>query len=126
MPPDDALEARVQATRPLADAVCLALAAEMERLGFAAGELSAPRSDEALFHLDPDPASGEDALIGKWRDARGQNFGSMVFHADGSFFAEYDVVRVHPRKPRWFVEAVTAWGRDGAVKSEPRLLPMPE
>jgi len=37
---------------------------------------------------------------------------------------EYDVIRVHPRDDRLFVEAVNAWGRDGQNKVEPRLLPM--
>jgi hypothetical protein len=27
---------------------------------------------------------------------------------------------LHPRKPGWFIEAVTVWGRDGVVKAEPR------
>ncbi len=30
----------------------------------------------------------------------------------------------HPRNGRLFVEAVNAWGRDGQIKAEPRLLPM--
>ncbi len=47
----------------------------------------------------------------------------MLFHADGSFFAEYDVIRDHPGDPRWFVEAVNAWGRGSDIRSEPRLLP---
>jgi hypothetical protein len=25
--------------------------------------------------------------------------------------------------PRWFVEGVIAWGKDGVLKSEPKLLP---
>jgi len=32
-------------------------------------------------------------------------------------------LRPHPHKPLWMVEAVTAWGRVGALKSELRLLP---
>jgi len=36
--------------------------------------------------------------------------------------AEFDLLVPHPSKPRWFIEAVTVWGRDGVVKAKPRLL----
>jgi hypothetical protein len=58
-----------------------------------------------------------------WRRAQGLKCGELLFHADGSFFAEYDVIHVHARQPRWFVEVVTAWGRGSTLKSEARLLP---
>ena len=41
----------------------------------------------------------------------------------GQAFAGFDVLLPHPRKPAWVIEAVTAWGRVGALKSELRLLP---
>jgi hypothetical protein len=74
--------------------------------------------------LQRDPASGQSSLVGIWRDANGQRVGSIIFHCDGSFFAEYDVVEPHPQDRRWFVEAVNAWGKNNTIKSEPRLLPM--
>jgi len=49
--------------------------------------------------------------------------GNLIAHAGGEFFAEYDVLCVHPNDRRWFVEAVTAWGRPGVIKTELRLLP---
>ncbi len=69
-----------------------------------------------------DPANGQPGYDGQWRDARGQKCGILAINSDGSYYAEYDVLVLHPRKPRWFVEAVTAWGRDGLVTAEPRLL----
>ena len=116
------LEERIDQLTPRARPVWQALCSEVEKLGL--GEKVAVKAiTEAEFYLDRDPASGEDSLIGEWRDEQGIKHGMMTFHADGSFFAEYDVVRVHPSREQWFVEAVTAWGRDDEIKSEPRLLP---
>ena len=78
----------------------------------------------AKYRLERDTASGEDSLLGEWRDQRGQKLGNLVFHADGSFFVEHDVIRNHPKRPGWFVEAVNAWGRGDDIRAEPRLMPM--
>lgn len=77
---------------------------------------------DAVFEEVIDPANGLPSYQGTWRDGRKQKLGSLVINSDGSYFAEYDVLCMHPKKPHWFVEAVTAWGRDGTVKAEPRLL----
>lgn len=118
------LEARVEQLMPRVAAVCRTLRDEVQRLGFSADEISIGAPDDAAYWLDRDPASGEPSLMGEWRDAAGAKVGTMSFHADGTFFVEHDVVRTHPSKPRFFVEAVTAWGRNDTIKSEPRLLPM--
>jgi hypothetical protein len=99
------------------------MAAELDRLGFPPGSVGVGDPSQALYHLDRDPASGTDSLVGEWRDPKGQRLGNLVFHADGTFFVEYDVVRAHPGDRRWFVEAVNAWGRDAEIRAEPRLLP---
>ena len=109
---------------PLAHAICRVLADELVKLGFATGSITIGDPGSASYRLDRDPASGLDSLVGEWRDAKGQKQGGLVFHADGTFFVEHDVIRAHPRDPRWFVEAVTAWGRGSMIKSEPRLLPV--
>ncbi len=71
--------------------------------------------------------TGEHNLTGYWYDAaQKQRIGRLQFNSDGSFYAEYDVVKPHPTKPRRFVEGVTAWGKGGQIKSEPKLLDMPE
>jgi hypothetical protein len=71
-----------------------------------------------------DPANGKPGYEGVWRNALNERVGKLIINSDGSYFAEYDLCVLHPLRPRWFIEAVTAWGRDGAVKAEPRLLPM--
>jgi hypothetical protein len=70
-----------------------------------------------------DPANGKPGYEGVWRNALNERVGKLIINSDGSYFAEYDLCVIHPLKPAWFIEALTAWGREGAVKAEPRLLP---
>jgi hypothetical protein len=101
--------------------ICLALEWEAKRYVL---DESGPsiQLGAASFEEVIDPANGLPSYQGTWRDIDAQKVGSLVINSDGSYFAEYDVLRLHPDRPRWFVEAVTAWGRDGEVKTEPRLL----
>lgn len=121
---DSAALARLDSIRPLAQAVCDKLEAEISGLGLPPEKTSVTPFDEAEFRLDRDPASGEDSLVGIWRDSRGGKRGELLFHADGTFFAEYDIIHIHPQKPCWFIEAVTAWGRGELIRAELRLLPV--
>lgn len=118
------LDTRMQELAPRVEAVCRVLRGEVERLGFEQDDVSIGQLSDAEFWLDTDPGSGETSLMGEWRDDKGIKVGSLAFHFDGSFFVEHDVIRTHPGKPHFFVEAVTAWGREEMIKSEPRLLPM--
>ena len=77
---------------------------------------------QARFTRVVDPSNGLPGYEGVWRDAQAQKRGSLTINSDGSFHGEYDLLVMHPRKPGWFIEAVTVWGRDGVVKAEPRLL----
>ena len=117
------IDERLARIRPLAEAVCARLEAEIHKLGLPAKE-SRPRPLLGLahFYAEKDPYSGEESLIGTWSDHRGYRIGGLKFHGNGSFFAEFDVAEPHPADPRWFVESVTAWGQGGTIKSEPQLL----
>lgn len=75
------------------------------------------------YNLVKDDFSGEYSLEGVWNYANGYRQGMFLIHPDGSFFAEYDVVKPHPQKTKWFVEAITAWGKESTIKTEPRLIP---
>lgn len=119
------LEQRKAQCRSQAEQICVQLLNEVSRLGLPADSIDLDL-ERAEYTLSRDPASGKDSLIGIWRDAKGQKQGEILFHADGSFFAEYDVIAQHPKKPRWFVEGVTAWGREDVIKAEAKLLPMAE
>jgi hypothetical protein len=77
---------------------------------------------DAVFCEIIDRASDLPGYEGTWRNPQGSRCGSLIINSDGSYYAEYDVLALHPGKPNWFVEAVTVWGRDGVVKTEPRLL----
>lgn len=72
--------------------------------------------------LREDPFDHSQSLYIEWRTAAGQYQGNVTIHGGDQVFAEFDVLQPHPKKPRWFVEAATAWGLPGALKSELRLL----
>ena len=108
----------------LGEAICTRLTEEIRKLGFAEQALpSFPVYGQACFTYVTDPFSGLASLVGIWRNGRGDRLGEIKLHGDGSFYAEYDVVLPHPGDARWFVEAVVAWGRDGIIKAEAKLLP---
>ena len=105
--------------------ICIALALEIDKLQLKE-PVTLPRWEQAHFSLHRDPALGEESLEGLWLSEQGGKLGSVIIHSDNSFFADYDIIRPHPAKTKWFVEAVSAWGRGETIKSEARLLPMPE
>lgn len=111
--------------RSLGERICAALGGEIDKLGLTA-EVVSPHWEQAQFSIKDDPALGEQSLEGMWLSEHGGKQGSVIIHHDRSFFAEYDIVRPHPSRGKWFIEAVTAWGRDTHIKAEARLLPMPE
>ena len=120
------LQQRWEQVRDMGESICSALADEVKKIGLAEKAIATAPWQRARFELQRDPASGESSLVGTWRDASGQRGGSIIFHCDGSFFAEYDVVEPHPHDRRWFIEAVNAWGREDIIKAELRLLPAVE
>lgn len=103
-----------------AEQLCRVLAQEAARYG--ADPLPPIRLQDAVFVEVTDPANRLPGYQGTWRNRQGIRCGSLTLNSDGSYYAEYDVLALHPHKPNWFVEAVTVWGRDGVVKTEPRLL----
>ena len=123
---DSAASQRYAELADFAGQIALLLQSELDKLGFESSSVGLLSPDEAVYRLERDPYNGEDSLVGEWRDDRGLKFGQLLFHADGSFYVEQDVARLHPRKSKWFVEAVNAWGREGQIKAEARLLPMPD
>lgn len=100
--------------------LCLVLSEEARR--YAGEQAPAIRLENAVFTRVTDPSNGLPGYEGVWRDARAQKCGSLTINSDASFHGEFDLLMLHPRKPGWFIEAITVWGRDGVVKAEPRLL----
>ncbi|MFU8788214.1 MAG: hypothetical protein ACNA7G_04240 [Methylobacter sp.] len=122
------LSEHIALNRELAECVCRRLCEEINKLGFMADDsLHYPHYDKARFELLKDPFTGDYNLTGYWHDeAKKQRIGQLQFNSDGSFYAEYDVIKPHPTKPRHFVEGVTAWGKAEQIKAEAKLLDMPE
>ncbi|ESQ09790.1 MAG: hypothetical protein N838_19605 [Thiohalocapsa sp. PB-PSB1] len=122
----NALKQRLADCRPLAETLCNALRTETAKLGFGTNDLPAADAGTAAYRLESDPASGSESLLGEWHDRHGYRIGMLLFHGDGSFFAEHDIAKPHPTDPSLFVEAIEAWGRDNQLCCEPRLLSMIE
>jgi hypothetical protein len=122
-PSTESLEKRIGQVSMLGQAICVAMENELHKIGFIHPETLIGRFDSVEFQISRDPSNGEEALKGAWRTAQGRSVGMVIFYADGTFYAEHDVVRPHPTSRRWFVEVVTAWGRGAHVKAEARLLP---
>lgn len=122
------LSEHIALNRHLAESVCLRLSEEIKDLGFAKEDIQHyPIYDEAVFVLIKDPYTGGHNLTGYWYDeANKQRIGRLQFNSDGTFYAEYDVVKPHPNKLKRFVEGVTAWGKAEQIKSEAKLLEMPD
>lgn len=112
----------VKQVKELGESACEALLQEVVKNGLPVGCID-PSMERAHFEVSRDPYDSSYSLIGVWRDERGNKQGEILFHSDGSFFAEYDVISEHPTRPQWFVEAVTAWGNRNLLKTELRLLP---
>ena len=119
------LDERVKENKALGESICNALTDEIQKLALTE-TLPLPQWHQARFSVKRDPALGTESLEVLWLGDNGEKRGGATLHADGSFFAEYDVVRPHPHRAKWFVESVIAWGRKGVLKSEAQLLPMPE
>lgn len=122
------LQNQINDKRAIGVSICERLRTEINNLGFANDELSDyPYYHTASFILTKDPYTGDFNLTGYWYNKRNkqriERIGRLQFNSDGSFYAEYDVVKPHPHKADWFVEAVTAWGKDDTIKVEARLLP---
>lgn len=122
-----ALEQHIAAKREFGMTVCRRIAGNIAKLGFTAPPaISPPDFDSAEFSLVTDPFTQSQDLVGYWYNPNKQRIGQIKFHGDGSFYAEYDVVRPHPSKKQYFVEAINAWGQRDNIKTEAKLLDIPE
>jgi hypothetical protein len=123
---DETVAVRYFKIEQLAHRIYDQLYREVLNLGFPVEDVSLIPPKEASYRLERDPSTSEYSLVGDWLNEKGMKLGTLLFHADGSFYVEQDVVRPHPQRSGWFVEAVNAWGKGEVIKAEARLLPMPE
>lgn len=115
------LHERLHGAQPLFAEIGQTLAAILRQAGLEQSPLAATPGSHS--ELREDPFDHSQALYVEWRSQAGLYQGSILVNGDGQAFAEFDVLLPHPRQPRWVIEAVTAWGRPGALKGELRLLP---
>lgn len=120
----EALQQRLADEAPRIEQVRQQLLAELGRIDLA-GQCQGLFDDFSTAELRVDPFDKSVSLHAFWRNSLGMNQGSIQIQENGQVFAEYDVLVVHPAKPKWFIEAVTAWGNDAGLKSELRLIPVP-
>lgn len=107
--------------------VCQRIGEEIVKLDFSVQtSIHLPVFEEAEFGLVLDPLTQDSNLAGYWYNDKKQRVGQIQFNSDGSFFAEYDVVQPHPSKKQFFVEAINAWGRENNIKTEAKLLELPQ
>lgn len=119
-----ALEMRIAESQHWGEQICQSLSDAIRKLGFSDRQIPVIKYADARFELSTDPLTQQQALQGVWSTDKNLKQGEIIFQVDGSFYAEFDVVQPHPQDQRWFVEAMTAWGREGSLKTDARLLSM--
>jgi hypothetical protein len=121
------LEQRVSAIADQGRTLLAALEEKVASLNLEPGLVAIPPFEEAKFTLEQDLYDDSlQTLMGSFYPRPRYRAGVLLFHADGSCYAEYHVMQPHPGKPRWFVESVEAWVRDGKVQTDLRLVAMPQ
>ncbi len=103
-----------------------ALQEKIAKLNLPGDAITIPPFEAARFTLENDLYNGERTLRAAFFPSQHYCIGFLLFHSDGSSFAEYHVMRQHPSRPSSFIEAVEAWVRDGKIKTDTRLAMMPK
>lgn len=124
-PPADDLAMAAAAAAPAGEA---ALAGARDRLARwrLDTRVRIPAWTDGRYSQRTDPASGLPSLRADFFSAGGQRKGHLLMHGDGSWYGEFDVCLSHPERAGWWIEAVEVWGSGEVVKSELRLLPLPD
>ena len=103
-----------------------ALQEKIVKLNLPGEAITVPPFEAARFTLEHDLYNGEQTLRAAFFPSQTYCIGFLLFHFDGSSFAEYHVMRPHPTRPSMFIEAVEAWVRDGKIQTDLRLTAMPQ
>jgi hypothetical protein len=104
----------------------VALQERVNKLKLPGEVITIPAFETARFTLEQDLYNGEKTLRAAFYPSQFYCIGFLLFHFDGSRFAEYHVMRPHPTRPELFIEAVEAWVRDGKIQTDTRLAMMPK
>ena len=120
------LQQRVAAATVAGVALLAALREKLSTLSLPGEAITIPEFEAARFSLEYDKYNGEQTLMASFYPNPHYRAGVVLFHSDGSCFAEYHVMRPHPTTSMWFIESVQAWVRDGEIKTDMRLALMPK
>lgn len=104
------------------DEVCATFQTVLLNLGFEENEILVATFEACRISTAQDDFDRQERMLVEWIGKGGDRFANLVRYADGSLFAEHDVLRPHPQNPDLFVEAIEIWGRAGSLKGEARLL----
>ncbi|NNM81728.1 MAG: hypothetical protein HKL98_03865 [Burkholderiales bacterium] len=118
------LAKRISASSAQGERLLAALRDRVSQLGLRAPEI--PPFASAKFSLENDLYNGKETLLASFHPSPHYRAGVVLFHSDGSAFAEYHVMQGHPNRPGWFIESVEAWLNGGEVRSDLRLVRMPD
>lgn len=120
------LEQRKAAVVEQGRALLLALRNRVAQFNLPGAPVSIPEFEAAQFTLEYDKYNGRQTLMASFYPSPHYRAGVLLFHFDGSCFAEYHVMRPHPTKPQYFIESVEAWVSGGEIKTDTRLVLMPK
>jgi hypothetical protein len=117
---------RIAAATPRGVELVAALQEKIAWLNLPGEPLTIPPFAAARFTLEHDLYNGEQSLRAAFHSSQYYCNGFLLFHSDGSCFAEYHVMQLHPARPQLFIEAVEAWVRDGEIRTDVRLAEVPQ
>jgi len=120
------IKQRIASAAPQGVELISALQDKITKLNLQGEAISIPPFEAARFTLEHDLYNGEQTLRASFFPSQSYCIGFLLFHFDGSSFAEYHVMRLHPTRPTLFIEAVEAWVREGKVQTDLRLTVMPQ
>ncbi len=92
-------------------------------MGFDECAIQFAERGECRVETVTDSFNSEERISGSWLNAEGTRFAHFIRYANGTLFAEHDVLLGHPQKPEMFVEALEVWGQPGSFKHDVKLLP---
>jgi len=117
-------ELNCESVRADIEAVCTMFRTLLAEMGFDLSLMPEPLFEQCRVATVTDHFDGEQRITGQWQREDGSPFAHFIRYANGSLFAEQDVLQAHPTRPELFVEALEVWGQPGSLKHEARLLPV--
>lgn len=120
------LDQRISAAMAHGRALLAAVREKVDGLKLVQVPVVIPAFNDAKFTLENDLYDGSQTLVASFYQRPQYRSGVLLFHSDGSCFAEFHVMQIHPARPKWFIESVEAWVREGVVQTDLRLVAMPQ